>query len=715
MAKREGDPSETQVDLAPEKRAPHEVPRMTYDPHPLFPRDDGTPEDADIRFVSFIRRTPGTGVKRCPGDFPASEMQSWQQAVERYGGGEYQAVAKDKNHRIIRHCPNANEWMSFEGQPKPLVKPGALTPRASRPPVAAVQPLPPEIVALGAEMVALVKEIRARKAALATLGALNEVLLAKLKADRAVRIAEIEAETKVRVAQITAEVEARARARAVRVRTMAENRSVLLGLMALRRGPEEELATLLDLLKRHGYIREARGLVQPAVRAATTGGETKPSAEMFGGVATQSLAAEPDPRRSESQAPRVEGVSLHHGGEPLPLVHVPGLGMVEVIAPDAAPTSPPAAPTDSWCTVGAASPPAGPAPEVFCPVDAHVDSQVGRRQLGPPAAPSPVSGSEITASADAPCGGIVTASLGAGVQAEAETGMPKAAARSAEEKLATLLAMLASHGYIKEASGLAPRATPASAIGSEIEPSTGIVARSLAADAGHAEVPAPHHDLEPVSLVHVPGLGMVQVVAPEAGLTRAPAGVLASLATSDPPAPAAPSRGLPTPGAKSSVSASVVEPMRDVHVMRPSLPRIAWLRSGPTNDCDIAEQGLESGPIVADDAAVGGTPTGVLPEDAMDEAGDAAPPGCARSLSGAAVRRRSATASVTRTPFPAGWTGGRRRSAASTSARSSTSPGLAGTASLVGARAVPPQEDRGFADWLWGRPLRAVPPLIATG
>ncbi len=72
-----------------------------YTPHPLFPRDDGTPEDEDIQFVSFVRRAPDGSVKHSAMDFPAEEMLLWEQVTDLWGGGDYQAVAKDRNHHVI--------------------------------------------------------------------------------------------------------------------------------------------------------------------------------------------------------------------------------------------------------------------------------------------------------------------------------------------------------------------------------------------------------------------------------------------------------------------------------------------------------------------------------------------------------------------------------------------------------------------------------------
>ena len=56
-------------------------------------------------------------------DFPVEQMVTWQQIVDLWGWGEYQAIAKDAQHRVLRHYPPGGKWMSFAGEPKPLVTP----------------------------------------------------------------------------------------------------------------------------------------------------------------------------------------------------------------------------------------------------------------------------------------------------------------------------------------------------------------------------------------------------------------------------------------------------------------------------------------------------------------------------------------------------------------------------------------------------------------
>src|SRR5271163_2549866 len=92
-----------------------------YPHHPLFPRDDGMPEDRDIQYVTFRRqRSQDDAEQFCPEDIPASEVQSWAQVVSWWGGGRYKAIGKDAKHRVIGYCPAGAEWMPFDGDSRPF-------------------------------------------------------------------------------------------------------------------------------------------------------------------------------------------------------------------------------------------------------------------------------------------------------------------------------------------------------------------------------------------------------------------------------------------------------------------------------------------------------------------------------------------------------------------------------------------------------------------
>jgi len=424
---------------------PRESTPKVYAPHPLFPRDDGTPEDADIQFVSFLRRTPDGIIKRSPVDYPADEMQLWEQVTDQWGGGEYQAIAKDRNHRVIRHYPTANRWEGFEGESRPMVKPprpGTPTVQAPRPPEVqsvAVAATPPGMAEVVGSLTQLMKEVRELKTAPAPQGSSNDVLLAMLsnqqaqiKADGEIRAAQVHADAEIKAAQIKAQAEQQAaqarldqEARAAQSQAAAENNKFLMGLMNRRGGGGEEnnLANLLVLLKPYlqppqaerdvlGILREARELFPQA--APAVGSEIKPLADIVGSIMTQSLAADAkkaeaaaEIRKVEIQAARPADMpSQRRDREPPPLVHVPGLGMVHVVAADATfvhaqvPAAA-AAPAPAPAAAPAPAPPAAPA-AAAAPAPAPSAEQAPAPAPAPAAAPAPAPPAPAPTAAQAP-------------------------------------------------------------------------------------------------------------------------------------------------------------------------------------------------------------------------------------------------------------------------------------------------------------------------
>lgn len=157
------------------------TPRQGYEPHPLFPREDGSPESRDIQFISFCRRRSDGVIDYSPEDISAGEITSWAPVVGPWGGGEYKAVGKDKTHRVVAWSPEKPaEWLMFDTEPKPFTlreqrdrpsPPGAAAPPASFPPPAFVEafmidvirkdrssPLSPEAVML--EMITTQEALR---------------------------------------------------------------------------------------------------------------------------------------------------------------------------------------------------------------------------------------------------------------------------------------------------------------------------------------------------------------------------------------------------------------------------------------------------------------------------------------------------------------------------------------------------------------------------
>jgi hypothetical protein len=95
--------------------------QQATDPSAAAPGERRPPGGEVIRYVSFVRRMPDGSLGYAPADFPIEEMGTWEQVAELFGGGTYQAVAKDANHRVVRHYPGSDWWMSFAAEPKPMV------------------------------------------------------------------------------------------------------------------------------------------------------------------------------------------------------------------------------------------------------------------------------------------------------------------------------------------------------------------------------------------------------------------------------------------------------------------------------------------------------------------------------------------------------------------------------------------------------------------
>jgi hypothetical protein len=114
--------------------------------HPLFPRRDRTPEDRDIRFVTFRRRLPDGRIEHCPEDIPAHEIQTWAQVTAVWGGGEYQVIGKDQFRQEVACYPLDGEWILFNQDLRPFLPRHALrhgaSPNSFAPPYGHATPPP---------------------------------------------------------------------------------------------------------------------------------------------------------------------------------------------------------------------------------------------------------------------------------------------------------------------------------------------------------------------------------------------------------------------------------------------------------------------------------------------------------------------------------------------------------------------------------------------
>ena len=433
--------------------APPPTPRVC-DAHPLFPRADGSPEDADIRFVSFLRRIDGA-LKHCPEDIPAAEVQDWGQVTDWWGGGDYQAIAKTAKHVVIRHYPSKSEWVSLDGPPLPFVKRGARQAAAahaarapeSAPPAPGPPAMPPGVAELLGAVTKLtdrVDRMQERMTTPAQQGGGNEVMVAMINAQASRDAAATQAQATV----AAAEAKARADAQVAMANIQAENNKLLLGVLTKGGDGSDKLASVLALLKPYlkpdaaappppppdafAMLARAKDLgLLGAAAAPSLAAEIKPIAETVGNVITQQIqadgkakVAEAEVRKAEILAARAEAPAPRRDRDrdPPPLTYVEGLGMVHVVvpasapahvagartalgpapsapvaAPFAAPPSPPAAPPVAPAPSVSAAPPPSPLRAEPSPPAVAVQPP-----LPPPLAPPPEPGPP--APAEAPVG-----------------------------------------------------------------------------------------------------------------------------------------------------------------------------------------------------------------------------------------------------------------------------------------------------------------------
>lgn len=139
-----------------------------FERHPLFPPDDDEPEDRDIYYISLRRRASDGSIETLYQDLLAEHVQSWNAVLRAWGGGEYRAIAKDRDNRIVAWVPEgAGEWIAFldipakpftlPGERHPLVRPDTLVaPRV----VEAAPPPPPAPDPVKAELIELLGDLR---------------------------------------------------------------------------------------------------------------------------------------------------------------------------------------------------------------------------------------------------------------------------------------------------------------------------------------------------------------------------------------------------------------------------------------------------------------------------------------------------------------------------------------------------------------------------
>jgi hypothetical protein len=341
--------------------------RWRREPHPLFPRDDDRPEDRDIQFVTFRRRRAGDRlVQNYPEEIPAREVRSWAQVVAWWGGGEYKALGKNAKHELVAvHPTGTDEWECFDGESKPFTfrngSPYAEHPvqpsRTVEAPAAAPAPAPAapngletQVAALGAQVSDLVREIRASHAAPPAAAAppapaSNENIL----------VAMINAQ-----AQTSRDFQVQMQAAAARE---SENmRAMMTAILGQR--PAEAKPAADPTASALAIVKELKGVIQPAppqppmtdtiaslkalkeisAPAASAAPAAPPSelSELFGGI-TAMMQAEASKAAVANVTGQAKPAPPEPRSRPRELYRVPGLGVVDLVAPEP-PMTPPASP-----------------------------------------------------------------------------------------------------------------------------------------------------------------------------------------------------------------------------------------------------------------------------------------------------------------------------------------------------------------------------------
>jgi hypothetical protein len=320
--------------------------------HPLFPREDGSPETRDIRYVSFLRKRDGDSPKFAPEEFPADEVKSWAQVYGWWGAGAYRAVAKDKNHAFICHYPNGRDWVEFEGESKPFVPVRGPTaggfaahpPVAPPPsPVAAAVPVapatPPASVASGGvdalvTVVAdLVREVRAGRAAPPS----NENLLVTIMGEQ----------TKLMLGMLSARAEQAPTHAPAPVDSTKVALDLLVGMQNVMKGFQAAVPAAPappTLEQQISMFKALRDLSGPSAAPSEFQPLVDLIAPMIAAEATRSSAHREDPRPPPAPRSRLE--------------YVRDVGMVEVVAPERRPPDAPRSSTWDELTAAAQRDPA---------------------------------------------------------------------------------------------------------------------------------------------------------------------------------------------------------------------------------------------------------------------------------------------------------------------------------------------------------------------
>ncbi len=307
-----------------------------FEHHPLFPREDGSPETRDIQFVSFCRkRTGDQAMQNCPEDIPARDVKSWAQVVEWWGGGEYKAIAKDGKHRMIAWFPNTGgEWLVFDGDSRPFTLRNGKSYRAPGPtgaaplvdaPSSAPAPAPAAQDRILGVMTEVLHELRNPRVAPAAAAPANDGAL----------VAMIQAQSQANAQIVQTLLSAFAQRPTESAARPAEPTTLALQLIGAVQKLVPAPVAQPGLAEQIPVIKALRELYQPA--AVAPANELQPFVDIFGQVmAADAASKQAEAARAQTTSKPHEPPAPRPPPRPRPeLVHVPGLGMVEVVAPDA--------------------------------------------------------------------------------------------------------------------------------------------------------------------------------------------------------------------------------------------------------------------------------------------------------------------------------------------------------------------------------------------
>ena len=456
--------------------------RPTYTPHPLFELADGEQEYRDIQTLSFKRKNSEGKLITHPEIIQARDVKSWADVARWWGGGYYKVSARNATGHFAGQFPRGEDLHYIDGPEKPFTvresaasapAPSAASAPAPLPPAApsaAAPPAPPPdpmqmMKDFARELLVPIRdELRELRAAAPAAAPAKdsgvEMMIAMFKlqgeeararADQAAADAKARAESEAARAKADAELAA-AKAKAdadvriaeINAATASQNNMwTAMNKGGGTKGGEESslVALLLKMIPAPmdplALMKAAREAAAPV--AAAESDPLKSLTDMMSTMITAD-AMKPQPQAQPAAPPQPREEARPRGQ----MAYVPGVGVVEVHAPEhvvhrdaasaPAPATPAAAAPPSAAV--AASPPVAPAPPPAAPPS---PSDPAPPPVAPPplpdaaaslpdAAAPPVPGAPVMVAASPPADGVVAAPARVVAQAAEATAAPSAPA-----------------------------------------------------------------------------------------------------------------------------------------------------------------------------------------------------------------------------------------------------------------------------------------------